>query len=151
MALKRFWYIAIVIVLLDQIIKAVVRTFMVPGERISVISDWLQVRYVQNTGIAFGLFRDSGSRWVFAAFSVIIIVVILLCEKKIRKNSADCACGFIIGGSIGNALDRLFFGFVTDYVDFHPWPAYNLADVALTFGTVLFIVWLVCGQENKNR
>lgn len=142
MTQKRFWIIALVIVLLDQILKNSIRSAFELGESLPIINNILHITYVQNTGVAFGLFK--GVNFLFIIVALIAIGVILYCYKKynkiITKNTLlILSTSFLLGGAIGNLLDRIFLGFVVDFIDFRIWPAFNIADSALTIGVILLL------------
>jgi signal peptidase II len=103
---------------------------------------------VTNTGIAFGLFREWGS--VLVAVAVVVIAFLLLYTRQLAtaRWPVQIALGLQLGGAFGNLLDRLRFGFVTDFLDFKFWPVFNLADSAIVVGMVLLLLFL---EEDKAR
>lgn len=127
------------ILLLDQFTKYLAIQFLAPYRVIKILP-FLNLVYVENTGTAFGLFRSLGSAFFILTASVATLVIAYLMLKD-SKNWF--AYSLIIGGALGNITDRLFRGYVIDFVDlylgnFH-WPAFNIADTAISIGMVLFI------------
>ena len=129
----------IIVVFLDVVTKLIIRETMSVGSSVE-ITPWLSITHVQNTGIAFGLLQIPFLRWILVGLAIAIVLMICWSckEKKLREHFV--AWGLIAGGALGNAVDRIFFGAVTDFVNLHWWPAFNVADSALTIG-VLLLIW----------
>ena len=136
--------IGIIMVAVDQIIKYFVTVYLQPLGSVTVIDNLFNLTYVENNGVAFGMFSDM--RWVFVALtSVLLFVIIFIMFKKRPKGKMFyIAAGLIIGGGIGNLIDRIFYGYVIDYLSlsFFP-PVCNFADYCITIGTVLLIIYLL--------
>lgn len=131
--------IALVAVALDQLAKALVRANLVPGERIDLLAGVDLVR-VGNRGIAFGLLNDAGSLvLVLAAVAFASLLAAFLAASD--RPGLWLPVGLLAGGAIGNLIDRVRVGAVTDFIDIGPWPAFNLADVEITLGVVI-LVWI---------
>ncbi len=135
----RLAVVAGVVLVCDQIVKAIIRGQLEVGEGWTLTS-FVSILRVTNRGIAFGMFPG---RQAYVA----IITVIALCAiaiflaRLVRRNLiAATGAGLLVGGSLGNLTDRLVHGGVTDYVDFSFWPTFNLADACITVGAAL-IVW----------
>ncbi len=129
-----FIFIALGLIVFDQLTKFLIRFFMEKGQSIVLIPNILHITYVQNTGIAFGLFQNSTSLLIW--FSVIVIGIILYLYDKINFIPR----ALIVAGIIGNLIDRIFLRFVVDFIDFRIWPAFNVADSCLTVGVALLII-----------
>ena len=136
--------IGIIMVAVDQIIKYFVTVYLQPLGSVTVIDNLFNLTYVENNGVAFGMFSDM--RWVFVALtSVLLFVIIFIMFKKRPKGKMFyIAAGLIIGGGIGNLIDRIFYGYVIGYLSlsFFP-PVCNFADYCITIGTVLLIIYLL--------
>lgn len=131
--------VAVVAVAIDQITKALVRDGISPGERMDFLPGVDLVRVV-NRGIAFGLLDDAGSLVLVlaaAAFAALLTVFLAASDRR----GLWLPIGLLAGGAVGNLIDRVRDGAVTDYVDIGPWPAFNLADVEITVG-VAMLVWI---------
>ena len=133
---------AFIIVLLDQLTKFLVRQNFQFDESIPIIKNVLHLTYVTNTGSAFGLFK--GLNLIFIIFSIAVIIAIFYYLKKIVNNEKflQLAVGLLLGGTFGNLIDRLFYGAVTDFIDFRIWPVFNIADSAVTISVILLIILL---------
>ena len=129
-------FLAAAVVLSDQLIKIAVVQFLKP-----IGSDLV---YVENTGAAFGLFADQ--RWVFIALTIIFVIVLIavLFRLKITSKIYFTAMFLILGGAVGNLIDRIFNGFVVDYLQlsFFP-PVCNLADYCVVIGVVLMLIYVL--------
>jgi signal peptidase II len=121
------------------------------AESIPVIKSIFHITYVENTGIAFGLFPQGHS--LFIVISLIIILVIIFFErKKVIKSLKERFClGLVLGGALGNLIDRLRFGFVIDFLDFRIWPVFNLADSGVCIGGILMVFFLLRKRSRKER
>ena len=132
--------IALLIVILDQLTKFLIKQNFQLNGSIPIINNVFHLKYITNTGSAFGLFR--GLNLFFISFSIIVIAVIFYCLKKIKYNekALQFAVGLLLGGTIGNLIDRITYGAVTDFIDFRIWPVFNVADSSVTISIILLIV-----------
>lgn len=131
--------VALAAVALDQLAKALVRGSLAPGERVTLVGGTDLVR-VANRGIAFGLLDDAGALVIVlaaGAFGALLIVFLSASDR----GGLWLPIGLLAGGAIGNLIDRVREGAVTDFIDLGPWPAFNLADVEITLGVVI-LVWM---------
>lgn len=124
---------------IDQLSKFLIITRCIPGESIPLVPSILHLTYVQNTGAAFGLLK--GQQVFFVAFSLVVIAWILweFFTKPARKALILWGYALVLGGAIGNLMDRLRFGYVVDFIDLRVWPVFNVGDSAITVGVTLFI------------
>jgi signal peptidase II len=134
------------VVVLDQLTKMVVLSHLAPGTHIDIVDGFVTLTLVMNPGLAFGLLGGvpAGWRWVVAVLSVAALAVLARVALRVLPggNRLDhLAIGLIFGGAIGNLIDRVRFGAVVDFVDLHVrgyhWPAFNVADSAISIGVVL--------------
>ena len=143
---KRIYYSLLfisIIVLLDQATKYLARTYINPMESIELLPI-LNLVSVRNQGAAFGMFKSLGNNFFIAiSFAAILFMlwVIVTAKEDYRIFS------LLAGGAIGNLIDRLTLGYVVDFIDFtisgHHWPAFNVADSALTIGITFMLITLV--------
>jgi signal peptidase II len=146
-----YFLIAILVVLLDQITKYLARSFIGPFETIKVLP-FLHLVSVRNEGAAFGMFKGFGNTpFIVISFIAVIVVIVLLVKDKENR----LGLSLIMGGAIGNMIDRITLGSVTDFVDvfagrFH-WPAFNVADSALTVGLVLIVASSLIQIKQKEK
>src|SRR3989338_11053769 len=112
---------ALIIVLLDQLAKFLIRQNFQLSQSTPIIKNILHFTYITNTGSAFGLFK--GFNLIFILFSAIVVILIFYFVREIRENekALQFFAGLLLGGTIGNMADRLFYGHVTDFIDFRIW------------------------------
>ena len=140
------------IVVIDRVTKLYFTDLLAYGESISIIKNILHVTLVYNTGIAFGFFKDQGT--VFIIIPIIAIILLVFNIYYYRQNNEALSRGYIIafslilGGAIGNLIDRTFYGHVIDFIDFRVWPVFNVADSAITIGA-LIIAWKCVWLKGK--
>ena len=133
---------ALLIVVLDQLTKHLIKQNFQLNQSIPLIKNILYLTYITNTGSAFGLFK--GFNLIFVLFSLIVVIAILYYITNIKENEKimQLVIGLLLGGTIGNLIDRLFYGAVTDFIDFRIWPVFNAADSAVTISIVFLIIFL---------
>ena len=139
--------IFILLILLDQSTKIYVAKIMINNNFQNIeIFPFLNITFVRNTGISFGLFSDGGifNRYFFTALAMIIGTTLLIIALFNPEKKIQISLLFISGGAIGNAIDRVYFGGVIDFIDFFiyniHWPAFNFADIFITIG-VFFLLF----------
>jgi signal peptidase II len=152
--------IAGTIVVLDQITKAIALERLPPGVAIHLIDGLLSLTLVMNTGLAFGLLGGlpPAWRWVVALLSIVALVVLARVASRVLAGGgwpARLSVALIFGGAVGNLIDRARFGAVVDFVDLHyrgyHWPAFNVADSAITIGVTLLALHLTFGRAAAER
>ncbi len=136
----------------DQLTKWLVSDRLGPGEtshRYDLLGDVVAVHYVENRGVAFGLFQGQA----MIATVLAIVVLALLIRTYRRADAASwrmvCGCGLIVGGAVGNIADRMRLGYVVDFVAVSAWPTFNVADSAITIG-VLLLAWRYFLDEGRD-
>ena len=124
------------ILLLDQVSKHLVFLNLPYGESLSIWPGFLALTHVHNFGAAFGLF--AGQRWLFFVAVFVTIAVLIMWRKDILRAGplALWSCALLLGGALGNFLDRLRLGFVVDFIDVGFWPVFNVADSAIVVGAL---------------
>ena len=151
--------VAIVTILIDQATKELIRRTVAPGESLPVIQGMFDITHTFNTGAAFGFLGGSSpsfTRPFLIAVSLLAIgfLAYTLVQVKQMTRLTSIAIGLLVGGASGNLLDRILFGGVTDFLDFHwkgaHWPAFNVADSSITIGVVL-LLFLMPRAERKSR
>jgi signal peptidase II len=136
----RFWLAAIAALALDQYTKHIVVTGFAPGESRIAIPKLLYWTYVQNTHGAFGLFGSQA--WLLVAMALAVLAVFWFSFRDAAAQSAlvRVAFGAIVGGAVGNIIDRFHYGFVVDFIDLRWWPVFNVADSCITVGVAMLVI-----------
>ena len=144
--LKWLW-LSLLAVILDQGSKLVIAGSMQLYQSIPIMP-YFNLTYVHNTGAAFSFLSEAGGwqRWFFAglAFVISIVIAVWLARLKQHETLLAVALSLVLGGAIGNLIDRLAYGYVIDFLDVYyqtwHWPAFNIADSAITLGVILMLV-----------
>ncbi len=137
--------LAAAVVALDQLTKGLIRGSLEPGERVDLIFG-IDLSLVSNSGIAFGFLGDGGA-------IVLVVTMVALGAMLVWFATAPgrpglwIAVGLLTGGAIGNLIDRLRLDAVTDFIDPPLWPAFNIADIAITFGAIALVLSVFYGEQ----
>ena len=134
-------------VLLDQLSKLLIADNMQLYQSINIMP-YVNLTYVHNTGAAFSFLSEAGGwqRWFFAALAIVIgsVIAVWLSRLKAHETLMAVSLSLVLGGAIGNLIDRLAYGYVIDFIDIYVqswhWPAFNVADSAITLGVVLMLL-----------
>jgi len=146
---KRAWLraglVCLAVLVLDQVAKALVEDELSIGEQVDVLGP-LGLTLAHNSGVAFGLASGGEALLIVFAIAALAVVGGLMARDPLRPGMW-LAAGLVAGGALGNLVDRLRVGHVTDYVEVGSWPPFNIADVAITAGVVIFAWTLVREQS----
>jgi len=156
MKLKWLWLSGLVVAL-DQASKIAVDASMHLYQSIFIIP-FFNFTYVRNTGAAFSFLSEAGGwqRWFFAILASLISIVLVVWLSKLEKHETLMAASLslILGGAVGNLIDRVAYGYVIDFLDVYyeawHWPAFNIADSAITIGVFLMLLDSVGAGKAKN-
>jgi signal peptidase II len=153
--------VAGVVVALDQLTKLYIHSNFGLGESVPVIRDIFHITYVRNTGAAFGIFRDVSEVFrtlFFLSMPPIAMVIIVAMLRGVANEDSwqVFSLSLIFGGAVGNYVDRLRFGYVIDFLDFHyknvwSYPAFNMADSAIVSGVCLLLVIMTIRDRSAKR
>jgi signal peptidase II len=151
-----FFIIAFLVIISDQLTKLWIRTNLNVGDSIPT-TGFLRFTHAQNTGAAFSLFYGRASILTVVSIIGVIVIFVYVFVLYRRFPGLDthlnkAALGLVLGGTVGNLIDRLWFGSVTDFIDIGPWPVFNIADSSVVVGVMIFafsIIWL--SREEKEH
>jgi len=155
----RWLWLSFAILVADRATKSAIERYTGPFFRRPIISDLVVLVHNQNPGIAFGIFSEATSRWLSPLLVVISLIVIALLIWLLSTGRAgDCLAqsgvALILGGAAGNVLDRLLHGGVTDFLEVrlgtYRWPAFNVADSAITVGAILVLIELLFAKQHSS-
>lgn len=156
----RWLWLALAILAADRASKLAIERLTAEGFRRPLIPNFADLVHSVNVGIAFGLFSETASRWislllVLSSAVVILLLVWLLWVGHAGRVESQAGIALIAGGAAGNLLDRLLHGGVTDFLELRAgnfrWPAFNLADSAITIGAALIVFELLSGEKHARR
>jgi signal peptidase II len=157
-----FYVTALLVILIDQCVKLLVVATVPLYDSVSIIPNFLDLTYVRNTGLAYGLLNDSSMPYkglLTGALAVAALAGIVMYARQTAAEGSDKWSRFgialILGGAIGNILDRVRLGYVIDFVDvywrgWHFW-AFNVADAAISVGAVFVFAELLLGKRHASR
>ncbi len=158
-------WLTVIFLILDQVTKQAVATSMELYQSIEVLS-FFNITYVHNLGAAFSFLADQGGwqRWFFTAIAAIASIVFIVWLSKTPKENKLLSIAFalLLSGALGNLIDRVLFGYVIDFLDFHSniftyvlstrhWPAFNVADAVIFIGAALMIVESFINNDNQDE
>ena len=155
-----FYLISLVIVLLDQLAKLLVVRSMRPGQNIPIVPGFFDLTFVLNPGAAFSLFATL-PEWIRNPFFILIsvgaaVLIVAYRSRYLRENRlASVSLALILGGAIGNLIDRLRYGVVVDFLDAHihqyHWPIFNVADSAISVGVTLLLIEMLLEWRRERK
>jgi signal peptidase II len=135
---------AAAVIAIDQLTKATASSRLLVGQPVPVLDDVIRFTLVHNTGAAFGLFPGSRVPFIVISILAILVVIYLFLRETYRSLTNRILLGCILGGAIGNLVDRVRLGWVIDFIEMGlgsaRWPVFNVADSAVTLG-VIFLAW----------
>ncbi len=146
----RWLWLSIVVVILDQLTKLWIDSSMTLHERLPLIEGYFDLTLAYNPGAAFSFLADAGGwqRWFFTILSTVVTLILVVWLKRLQAHEkiTAVALALIIGGAIGNLIDRIAYGHVIDFLLVYyqqwSWPAFNVADSAISIGVVLMLLAL---------
>jgi signal peptidase II len=147
-AFARAAAVAAAIIAIDQLTKAAVRSGIPVGETRRFFIG-IQLVHVRNTGVAFSLFSGGGTLVLVFTLAALAVLAGYLARRPERP-WLWIPTGMLVGGAIGNLIDRLAHGAVTDFIKLPLWPAFNVSDMSITFG-VLVLLWVLEGPRQRER
>ena len=162
--LKWLW-LTLLVIALDLASKAVISHYFSLHETMAVIPGWFNLTLAHNSGAAFSfLANESGwQRWFFAIIALVVSIIIFFWIKRLQAHERwmAIALALILGGALGNLWDRLTLGYVVDFLDFYyqsgsqftarHWPAFNIADSAISVGAVMLIIDALFSKEQQKN
>ncbi len=145
------WIMTIVFIIIDLISKYIIDKYLTLNESIKIIKGFLNITYVRNTGVAFSMFNDSKYFILIISTLIIIGIIYYVYKNKSQNKLETIGYSLVLGGAIGNLIDRIFKGYVIDFIDVkifsYDYPIFNLADTFIVVGVLLLIV---CAWRCKN-
>jgi signal peptidase II len=154
--LNRWLLLAVIVIVLDQTSKAAITSHFIYGESLAITS-FFNLVLAHNTGAAFSFLSEAGGlqRWLFSLIAIVASVwIVWLLRKHQAEKLFSFALAFILGGALGNLIDRIAYGYVVDFLDFYAagyhFAAFNVADSAITCGAALLIWDGIRGKKHER-
>lgn len=151
--MKKVYIIALISLIIDQIVKILVSNYLILGQTTKIINNFFYLTYVQNTGAAFSILI--GYRYILIIITLIFLYYLYKYTKKQTNPNklAILSHGLLLGGIIGNLIDRIIYGYVIDYLDFmifnYNFPVFNLADTFIVIGCIILVINSYAKGENS--
>lgn len=150
----RWLWLSFLVVVFDQVTKQLIELNFALYESMELLP-FLNLTLVYNEGAAFSFLSDQGGwqRWLFVALALVVTLVLVNWVRRLGRGECwiAAALSLIIGGAVGNLIDRILFGHVIDFVDFAGyWPAFNVADSAIVLGVALMLVDVLFGGRRQT-
>jgi signal peptidase II len=142
--------LGVALVAADQLIKYSIRNLMALGQSVPVVGDIIKLTYQTNTGAVFGIIKGANDYLIWIAI-IAIGMILYLWDKFPRSLLARIFLVFILAGSVGNLIDRIFLGYVTDFIDIGFWPVFNLADSLVTVGVVGLVITMLQPDNTEKK
>lgn len=145
--------VAFVVVLADQLSKVLIWDTVGPaGDRVQIlVTSWLRIIFVRNSGGSFGMFQGQSSILTVLSILALFALGALFYRNARQDGLVAVALGLIVGGALGNLIDRIRLGYVIDWIDVPRWPTFNIADSAITVGVTLLIFALLFRDQHHER
>lgn len=149
-----YYLIAFAVVVIDQVTKWLVVNNMYLGEQIPLMENLLYITSHRNRGAAFGILQDQ--MWLFFTITIIVVIgIVYYLQTQVKYVGTGIAFGLILGGALGNFIDRLFRGEVVDFIDVkivgYDFPIFNVADSCLVIGVVLLMLFTLKEEKAKGE
>lgn len=149
--MKKIFIISFIILVVDIISKRLIISSMIERESINIINNFFSITYARNTGVAFS-FLDGYVDLIVIVTLIIIVMMFMYIKNNIRNNIEVVSYSLVIGGAVGNLLDRIIYGYVVDFLDFNIFgykaPIFNLADTFIVIGVMMLIIF---SRENGGK
>lgn len=146
--------LTILVILVDFFSKYIVSKLMTVNETINLIDNFFRITYVKNTGAAFSIFSNNTILVIIISVVVIGFLLFYIYKNKGNNKLENVSYAFILGGAIGNLIDRLVYGYVIDFLDFeilsYNAPIFNLADTFIVIGVILFLINTLRSRYDGN-
>ena len=139
------------LILADQMVKLGITRTMQLGESIPVLSGIFHITYIENPGAAFGMFANQ--RWIFIVAGILVVLGAGAMYRRLYESGRMVRFGaaLLLGGAVGNLIDRIRLGRVIDFLDFRVWPVFNIADIGICVGVACLIYALMRDGEKERE
>ena len=147
--------LSIIFIIIDQVSKLIVINTLSKTKSVEVIKSFFYLTYTNNNGAAFSILTGKRVILIIVTLIVIGILIYYIRKTKVKENINKIALSLVIGGSIGNLIDRIVRGAVVDFLDFkifgYDYPIFNIADVAIVIGVILLVVAVIKGEDRRDK
>ena len=148
---KLRYLVVILIMALDQLVKCLIRANFEVGESRAFLGKFMSLTYLENRGVAFSMFTGKGMILVIVPILISALAIWYMEKRKDEHWTLYASISCIVAGGIGNVIDRLVLGFVTDMFDLHWWPVFNVADIAICVGCGLLVIYVLVFMDKYKK
>lgn len=153
--MKRIGLVCIISIIVDQIIKFIIKANMNIADTINIIPNFFRITFLKNEGAAFSMLSGNRLLFIFITILVLVLFYFFLLKNKKIDNIKQILYGLLLGGIVGNLIDRIIYGYVIDYLDFNlgefNYPVFNLADSLIVISVICLIIIGVKEDKNESR
>lgn len=151
---KKVYLISVLVFIIDQVSKAIISSFLVLNKSVKVIKNFFYLTYINNSGASWGIL--SNQRYLLVILSVIAIIILLRYTNSFKNTKFNMiGLGILLGGIVGNLLDRVIFGYVRDFLDIYifkyNFPIFNIADICIVVGVIMLIISILRGEDKSGN
>ncbi|WP_110952897.1 signal peptidase II [Anaerosinus massiliensis] len=141
------------IICIDQLLKSYIQQTMVIGASLPIITDIFHITYILNPGAAFGILENQRIFFILIAIMMICVVGYIYPKIPAKDKFLRFGIALLVGGAIGNVIDRIKLGYVVDFLDFRIWPVFNFADITIVSGVgiIIYSVWFLSNIKDENN
>ena len=152
--MKKIVFTSIVVLLIDILTKQLVLHFMIEHQSISIIKNFFSLTFAKNTGVAFSALEGKVP-FIIIMTTIVIFIILKYIKTTTLTNQEKICYGLVLGGAIGNLLDRIVYGYVIDFLDFqilnYSFPIFNLADTMIVIGILLLLMISTIESRKQNE
>jgi signal peptidase II len=145
------WSIFLAILSLDRLSKYFVSQNILLNQSLPVIKNIFHLTLIHNTGAAFGIFKNHNYLFIFISILAILFIYLQSRKEKSTEMILKVSLALISSGTIGNLIDRIYFGYVIDFLDLRIWPVFNIADSSITVGAILLAYSILKSKNQKSK
>ena len=149
---NKFYLIIVIVAFIDLLSKVIIKNVLIFSERNMIIKGFLYLTYVKNTGIAWSLFNNNNIAITILGFILVFRIYFYIRKRQLSELEL-IGYGLILGGAFGNLIDRLFRGYVVDFIDIYifgyDYPVFNIADMCIVIGVFLLIIDVLRGERHE--
>lgn len=150
---NKFYLTSVIVLLIDQIVKLLIKTNMNLNEEISIIPNFFSIQYLKNTGAAFSILENQTILLAITSIICISVIIYYLKKEENLTTAMYLSFGLVLGGILGNLIDRIVYQGVIDFLSFqifnYNFPVFNIADIGITIGVLLLIIIYISRDIKK--
>ena len=152
--MKKIFLFSLIFVLLDFVVKIIINNNIALYDSINIIPKFFSITYVRNTGAAFSIMENNRVLFIIIAIIALILIYKYLIMNKVIDRYLMISYSMLVGGIIGNMIDRIIYGYVIDYLSFnifgYNFPIFNLADTFIVISIIMLLLYEVGGRDARN-